>query len=205
MANIGIFGGSFNPVHKGHLHLADSIKYEKGLDEVWFIPAFISPFKQSEPPIKCSHRLKMLELALDGKRDFRILNIECQKESPSYTYDTLMDLKKSHPKDRFYLILGSDSAETLPTWHKADELIKEVDLLVGARSLEVEWEALEKFPQFYNKVKEGWIPIDPLEISSSEIRQLVKAKKPIKLYVPDSVESYIKKYQLYSDDLKSVS
>lgn len=205
MANIGIFGGSFNPVHKGHLHLAESLKYEKGLDEVWFIPAFISPFKQSEPPIKGYHRLKMLELALEGKKGFRVLDIECQKESPSYTYDTVIDLKKKHPKDKLYLMLGSDSAKTLPAWHRADELIKEIDLLIGARSPEVDWEALEKFPSFYNKVKEGWVSIDPLEVSSSEIRHLIKGNKPINLYVPDSVEAYIKKYQLYSDDLKSVS
>lgn len=205
MAAIGIFGGSFNPIHNGHLHLAESIKIAKALDEIWLIPAFISPFKQSEPPLDCFHRIKMCESALDGKNGYRVLDIECQKMSPSYTYDTLMDLKKSYPENRFYLILGHDSAAALPSWHKADELIQEVDLLIGARSHDVEWEALKKYPLFYEKIRQGWVPINPLEISSSEIRHFIKEKKSINLFVPEPVSAYIKKYQLYSDDLKSVS
>ena len=188
---VGILGGSFNPIHLGHIHLAETIKKVKGLDEIWFIPTFINPFKEKEPPISEKHRLKMCELAIEGNPDFKVLDIEINKKEPSYTYNTIKALKSEYPKIDFFLILGDDAASSFSSWYEADKMLEEIPVIVGAR-------VGGNLKNFQGSL----INMPIMLVSSTEIRDLIQKNKDFERFLPEKVTSYIKKHKLYSDDEK---
>ena len=199
---IGVLGGSFDPLHYGHLILAEQIRQEADLDLVILVPAYVNPFKEEVPPADGKHRMAMLELAVGDHRFFEISDIELRREGPSYTYDTLTQLKEgSYPDDELYFIMGTDSFYALEHWHKAEELIENFSFLIGMRKGYDEDElkrTIDRLKQQY-PLRAEYFCIPELEISSTEIKQRIRDGRSVRFMLPDKVIEYIRDNELYLD------
>jgi nicotinate-nucleotide adenylyltransferase len=195
---MGILGGTFDPPHNGHLHLAESARRVLKLDEVVFIPAKQPPHKLDDPISPLPIRVAMLECALHGHPKFVISMIEAEREGPSYTVDTLRELRKTAGKDaELYFIMGEDSLKNLPTWHLPEEIVKLAHLAVLQRpGYDANVEALE---QKVKGVEKSVVLLDgfEIEISSTDIRERVRCHESIAELVPDCVAEYIEQHHLY--------
>ncbi|MFC6331440.1 nicotinate-nucleotide adenylyltransferase [Paenibacillus septentrionalis] len=194
MRKVGIMGGTFDPIHYAHLIAAQSAMEFAALDEVWFIPTSSPPLKPNAPLATEEQRLAMVNLAIQGEPRFRGLDIELNRGGTSYSIDTIMELRAMYPMHQFHYIIGSDRIHDLPRWHRAQELIQ----LVGFIGLNRPSEPLEldQLPtQWQSKLTIAPMPL--IEISSTELRKRVKAGKALRYYVPDEVESYIRRHRLY--------
>ena len=193
----GLFGGAFNPVHNGHICLAQNYLNALGLDRIIFIPTFIPPHKSAYEFAPCEDRANMLKLALKGKERFEISDIEFKMKGTSYSFDTISRLKELYPEDEFYLIVGSDQFLYFENWYKADDILKMATLCTAAREQE-ELKRLFDFKNENENLKNAIISdFDVLEVSSSQIRDMVKNNKSIKDFVPNEVEEYIRNKGLY--------
>ena len=224
LKKIGIIGGTFDPVHNGHLNLAEQAQKFFDLDKVIFIPTFRSPHKLAIKPESCEHRLSMLSLALKNRSGFSIDKIEIKKNAVSYTIETLKDLNSEHPDWSVFLILGADVLQTIDTWKKSTQLLDFCNILVATRpgidciisdsiknKLSLSEPATNNHPSkfrtelmIFENLKKGaqviFFPIPPLDISSKNIRQRIIQKEEIKNLLPLSVDHYIMKHQLYMND-----
>ncbi|MGD8778294.1 MAG: nicotinate-nucleotide adenylyltransferase [Ignavibacteria bacterium] len=190
MSKIGIFGGTFDPIHLGHL-ITTQIVYEKRkLDKIIFIPAFISPHKIHKFASSPVHRLNMLKYAIEDFDHFDISNIELNKQEISYTINTIAELKKIY--DNIELIIGFDNLVVFDKWYKSDEIIKMVELIVMKRSFDKEVKNIHKY--FGEAV---FVDTPNIEISSTEIRDRVNKGLSIDFMVPAKVKDYIEKNNLY--------
>lgn len=203
---IGIFGGSFDPVHVGHLILADQLRQAAGLDKVIFIPAYRSPFKPGSRPADGDHRLRMLALAAAGCSFFESSDIEIRKEGPSYTYDTLSALKEQHPCDELYFLMGADALIELGGWHRAEELLRNFSFIAGCRKGYDNSLAEEKLKEYREKYGADlrFFEIPEIEISSSAIRQSLMDGRSVRYLLPDPVIKYISDNGLYRDLLREL-
>ena len=190
---VGIFGGTFDPVHFGHLLLAEQAREAASLHEIWFIPAGEPPHKQGKPLTPAEERKKMVELAVEGHPQFKVNPIELLRSGPSYTVDTIMELRKQNPHVEFFLLVGADMVKNLPKWYKIKEIIQNVHV-IGLGRPGVDHDAL---PEFIEE-RLMWIP-DAVEtnISSSIIRKRFMLNRSVRYLVPDSVYKYIKEQGLY--------
>lgn len=198
--NIGILGGTFDPVHCGHLAIANEAKKKLSLRHVLFVPAGRPWLKVDDREITgVKHRVKMVELAIEGITYFKLSTIEIERPGPSYTVETVVELKKRMGSDtEFFLLLGWDSLMELPEWHNPDELVKICKLVAFTRDLNgpLDLDALEReLPG----IKESTVLLDmePINISSSDIRDRVARGLPVKGLVPDAVAAYIQEQKLY--------
>ena len=183
---IGILGGTFNPPHLGHLILAQEICQKAGLDKVLFVPTNIPPHKQSHN-VSAQDRFTMVELLIGADKHFEVSDIEIGRGGVSYTIDTVRALKAKYPKDKFFLIVGSDLANDFTGWRYFEELKQEIDIIVAKR-------------RDYPLGKKGnyWlVGILQMGISSSYIRSLIKRGFSVKYLVTDKVARYIEKHKLY--------
>ena len=189
---IGIFGGTFDPIHNGHLIMASFVYEEFKLDKVLLMPAGNSPLKDGQRPF--NQRLEMIKLSIEGDERISYTTIE-DKYQPSYTYNTMKDLEKLSDDD-FYFIMGSDSLEGIKKWYKYEDLLKEFEIIVVNRSGYADNFQLKKA---YSDQALGIHTVDgPLvEISSSMIRSKVKNNESIRYYVPERVCEYIEEKQIY--------
>src|SRR5262249_39506243 len=130
---IGIFGGTFDPIHLGHLIVAEQCREQGPLDEVWFIPAARPPHKLDRTLTCFEQRVEMIALAIAGQRALRIEELEKERDGPSYTADTLDQLHRMHPEHEFWLLIGSDTVPDLPTWHAPLRVVEYAGLLVAGR------------------------------------------------------------------------
>jgi nicotinate-nucleotide adenylyltransferase len=196
MARIGLLGGSFDPIHFGHIHLALSLFEKLGLDEVWFIPSLLNPLKSNGPPIDFKHRFDMVRLALKGLSKFKVLDIEEKRPPPSFTIDTVRQLKILHPDDQFFLILGDDNINGLKNWKEITQLFELAPPIFGTRLRPID---VEKHldPSLIPLIRNGIVSIPALEISSSEIRERLKNKLYCDHLIPAGVLDYIKQNGLY--------
>lgn len=199
--NIGIFGGSFDPIHYGHLILAEQMKELAGLDRVIFIPAHISPFKTAAKPTGGKHRYEMVRMAIEGEPDFEVSDIEISSDEVSYTSNTMRKLSEQYGDSaKLYFILGSDSIMKLDKWHESDYLLKNFTFLAGLRKGYNAEEAMAKRNQleadFGADVRLYDIP--ELEIASSDLRLRLQGGKNLKYVIPDAVLEYINKHKLYT-------
>jgi len=203
---VGIFGGSFDPVHIGHLILADQLKEVAGLDKVIFIPAYRSPFKMGSRPADGKHRLEMLKLAVKKVPYFEISDIELKKEGPSYTVDTLEALRDIHPDWDIHFILGTDSFIELDTCRRGEDLLKNFAFVAGCRKGCDNSAAEEKLKEYREKydARVSFYDIPEIEISSSEIRNRLKDGKSVRYIVPKKVIQYIDDNRLYVDLLEEL-
>ncbi len=134
MHKIGILGGTFDPIHNGHIEIAKSAKNYLGLDKIWLMPNSISPFKVGKKTASATDRVKMCELAIKGLDGFEVSTLEVFKEDVSYTFDTLNALVNKNKETTFYFIIGADQASSLDKWYKIDELLKIVKFVVFQRT-----------------------------------------------------------------------
>jgi nicotinate-nucleotide adenylyltransferase len=187
---IGLFGGSFDPVHLGHLLVAQAAREELGLDRLFFIPAAQSPFKPDSKPIPAAERLRLLRLALAGKSWCEVDEQEIHRGGVSYTIDTARDYTRRFAGAKIFYIIGADHIAKLPSWREADELARLVEFLVVPRP----GEAQAPFPKpFHGQTLKGF----PLGVSSSQIRARIKAGQPIDHLVPWTVADAIHGSNLY--------
>jgi len=185
---IGILGGTFNPIHIGHLILAEETREKIGLDKVIFTPTYLPPHKGDSDIAKASHRLAMVKLATSDNPKFSVSDLEIRRDGRSYTIDTIKELKVMHPQDELYFIIGSDLLEYLDEWKDLNEIIKLVKFIVATRP----GYPLEKIPSHI-----ATIPIRAVDISGFEIRKAIKDNKSFRYLVPAAVYEYINKEGLY--------
>lgn len=195
---IGIFGGSFNPPHFGHLNLAIEMLESGCVSEILFSPAFISPLKQNQPQIAIEHRLAMLKLALEKFPHASILELESQRGGVSYTIDTILALKKLYPQKSFALILGEDALTDFTSWHQPEEIVKQVPVFIGLRQGAQLPHDIEEYPLLKTAFEKGRINTRMLNISSTEIRNRLEQKLYCRHLLPAKVVDYIESHQLYS-------
>ena len=188
--SIGLLGGSFDPVHHGHL-IAGRIAAEAlGLDELRFVPAREQPFKQGRHGAPAADRAAMLDLAVAGAPGFAVERVELDRPGPSYTVDTLRALRGRDPGAALTLLLGADAAAELDAWHRAEELPGLARIVVFGRP---------GAPMPATPLITGTVEVPAIEISATEIRARVRAGQPIRYWVPDAVAEYIARHRLYLD------
>ena len=197
----GIFGGSFDPVHYGHLILAETCREALELDQVCFVPAATSPLKPQGPVASGNDRLEMLQLAIGGSPNFTVEPHEIERGGVSYTIDTVTHLKRQYPEVQWVFLLGADALHELDRWQRPDALLQLVELGVVNRSghpaidLEVASKLLP--PGQRDALRASEVQIPAIEISSSELRQRIADGRSIRFRTPRAVEAYIATHQLY--------
>ncbi len=191
MKSVGIMGGTFDPIHNGHLITATFIKEIIGFDSILFIPCYISPLKTDIKSLDSLHRLNMLKLAIKDISYFEYSDIELQNQQISFTYNTLLKLKNSY--DKLNLIIGYDNYAVLDKWYNPEGILELANVYVLNRQINKEQYNITH--QFSSKVTFIENPI--IEISASEIRNRIKSGKDISFFVPDKVKDYIVQNNLY--------
>lgn len=190
MNRIGLFGGSFDPIHLGHLLVAQAACEEFHLDRLFFIPAAQSPLKPEQAPAPAELRLRMLRLALAGEIQYEVDDQEIRRGSPSYTIDTVHVYRQRYPKASLFYIIGADNVPSLHKWRAADELAALLEYLVVPRPGDPPVPAKPPF-RIHQLVG------TPIAISSSDIRARIKAGRPIHHLVPHAVAETIRNSGLY--------
>lgn len=198
---VGIFGGTFDPVHYGHLILAEQCREQGRLDEVWFLPAPRPPHKPEDALTRFDQRVEMLALALAGNPAFRIEEIEKDRPGPSYTADTLAELHRRHPQHHFFLLVGSDSLADLPSWHDPLHILQHAGLLVTTRPGHPIPPA-EQLRTAFGLPPDAPLPLEvvqtPLiDIASRDLRRRAAAGRSLRYFLPRAVECYIHDKRLY--------
>ncbi|HEV8574516.1 MAG TPA: nicotinate-nucleotide adenylyltransferase [Dehalococcoidia bacterium] len=199
---LGVFGGTFDPVHIGHLRLAENAREDEALslDKVLFVPAG-EPWRKKDRLVSAAaHRATMLRLAIEGNDAFELSTIEVEREGPSYTVDTLEALGKQHPGAELFLIMGEDALADLPNWHEPAQIMSLAKLAVASRgdSSPERLDAIQKvLPEIMASVVS--VPMEVLQISGSLIRESVRRGRSIRFLVPPAVEAYIHERALYRD------
>lgn len=190
---IALFGGCFNPIHYGHLILAETAREYFSLDRVIFIPAGNPPHKTFDLA-KAKDRYQMVKLAIQDNKHFSLSPFELKSKGKSYTYKTIIFFKKKYPYDKFFFLIGSDALFEIDTWKKGKKILEYCPFLVGIRPgfsrKKIDKDILQKVNIF---------PFSGLDISGRELRERIHKGKNIKYFVPQNVEEYIHKNRLYAE------
>lgn len=198
---LGLFGGSFDPVHYGHLLLAESCREQCGLDAVWFLPTATAPHKQGREPTPAEHRIAMLELAVAGSDAFQVCRHEADRGGVNYTVDTLTHLHAEDPQRALFFLLGADMFYDLPNWRKAAEVIELATPIVVRRpgTAAIDFSSLQSIASPERIAAIGRLPVEMPEcgISSTDIRRRVASGASIRYQTPRAVEKYIESHGLY--------
>lgn len=189
---VGLYFGSFNPIHHGHLLIASWILQNTSLQQVWFVVSPQNPLKPASTLLNEYHRLYLVQLAIEGETQFKALDIEFKLPKPSYTVDTLAYLQEKYPAHEFSIILGSDSFQNLPKWKNAQWLLKNYPLYVYKRPEH------EQLPIYLGAKDIQILDAPLLPISSTEIRKKIKEGKSIRYWVPETVRVEIERNGYYS-------
>ena len=201
MKRIGIMGGTFNPIHKGHLALAKAALEEFVLDEIVFIPSGIPPHKALGNVISKEHRHHMVKLAIKGQKNYSVSRTEMDRKGVSFAVDTFNELKEKYGNTaKLFYIMGLDSINEILEWRKPLELFKLCEFIVGMRpgSRIRTFKRLVKFPPLQKEVDKIHLMELNENISASEVRERLKTNKSAKKFLPKVIEDYIKKYELYT-------
>jgi nicotinate-nucleotide adenylyltransferase len=199
MRRIGLFGGTFDPPHVGHLALAEWARERLRLDRVVFMPAGSPPHKRGRPLSAAARRLAMTRLAVRGHPGFEVSALEARRRGPSYTVDTLRALRRAHPGARLYLLIGADSLDEFDTWHEPEAILELATLAVAARP------GARAAPRAKRHAARGGrragrvarLGNPGLDVSSTAIRARVRAGRTVRFLVPDAVAAYIARHRLY--------
>lgn len=198
MRRIGVIGGTFDPIHYGHLAAAEEARVKMDLERVLFVVAGVPPHKLDEEITPVEHRLAIVSLAIASNAYFEISRVDVDRPGPSYTVDTISILQKRWGQDtEICFIMGLDSLVELPTWHQPQRLIQSCRLVAVSRpGVEIEIAELEaSVPGISSRVE--IIDMPEMDISSTELQQRVRDGLPIKYQVPEEVERYIMEHELY--------
>lgn len=202
MKKYGIFGGSFNPIHYGHLMICEFIKEEMGLDKVIFIPTGNPPHKEIE--VSAEDRYEMVRLAISPNPDFEISDIETTRVDLSYTVDTIRELKKIYREEKLYFLIGLDSLFQLKTWKKIGDLSQEIEFVVALRPGYIDKEEINKETDFLREnfgTRIKLIKTPLYEISSTDLRDRIHEGKSLRYLIPKKVLDYIEESGFYKGDL----
>ncbi|MCX7924500.1 MAG: nicotinate-nucleotide adenylyltransferase [Fimbriimonadales bacterium] len=193
---LALFGGTFDPVHYGHLRLAEEACEAANLERVLFTPAFVSPFRTAERLSDSAHRLQMLRLAVQDNPRFEVSELEIQRGGVSYTIDTIRLLRTHYPDAEMFLIMGADALQGFTAWREPDAIAQECRLLVGVRPGYDLQATLERLPA---PIRQSVQPVlmTPLGISASDIRRRVRQGLSIRYLTPPHVIEYIQQHRLY--------
>ncbi|PYK29251.1 MAG: nicotinate (nicotinamide) nucleotide adenylyltransferase [Verrucomicrobia bacterium] len=186
MNKIGIYGGTFDPVHHGHLILGRQACEELALDRLIFIPAALSPFKKDEPNASSEFRMSMLRAALDGELVFTVNDCELRRPPPSYSIDTALEIREREPDAELFWLIGADNLSGLSNWHRfrdLDKLVKFVVLDRACAELKTPYQVVQR----------------KIDISATEIRKRVASGRSIRYLVPKAVEEIIRRENLYRE------
>jgi nicotinate-nucleotide adenylyltransferase len=198
LVRIGVFGGTFDPVHLGHLILAEQCREQGRLDQVWFVPAARPPHKLDQELTPFSHRVEMLNLAIAGQPAFRVDELEKERPGPGFTAVTLEELQRQHSGNEWSLIIGGDALRDLPGWFHPERIVAQAELLVmprpGASMPSVE----ELQVKLGAAVRVQVIEVPLIGISSTEVRKRICAGRSVRYLVPRAVEAYIRDKHLYA-------
>lgn len=189
---IGVLGGTFDPIHNGHLQLAQAALDQYRLDEVWFVPSCIPPHKApSMDRASAEQRLEMVKLAVASEPRFKVATEELDRKGVSYTFETMRDFRRKHPADDFFLILGADAYRDFSLWKNADEIRSAASLLIAARAGQLEHEGA---------LPEGVFRIEMPECAAASTRirnQIADTSETASADLPPSVFRYILQHHLY--------
>ena len=192
---IGVFGGTFDPPHNGHLAFAQATIEHLQLDEVQFVPAARNPLKTGINISSGRHRLQMLERLVDDLPNLALCDIEIQKGGNSYSVETMTELSFAQAAD-YWFLMGADSILEIERWKQPERLLKLCRLAVTVRPPHTETSILARIPEFA-KASTDFIPMPPQSISSTEIRNSIQDGKPVHRHMPPEVLRYINDHQLY--------
>jgi nicotinate-nucleotide adenylyltransferase len=198
---VGIFGGSFDPVHYGHLLLAESCREQCDLDCVWFMPAAVPPHKRNRDLSSAKHRVEMLELAVAGNESFHVSTLEIDRGGVSYTVDTLAVLHRRDPDAEWFLLMGADSLQDLATWREPEQIC-EMAIPVAVRRTGSPEPDLAMLSEAVTSarmqiIQQHQVEMPAVDFSSSRIRDRVAAGRSIRFQTPRAVEKYIQTQGLY--------
>jgi nicotinate-nucleotide adenylyltransferase len=194
---VGIYGGVFNPPHHGHLIAAQEAYSQLDLDVVVWVPVGDAPHRVVEGDPGAEARFAMVELAIVGDERFRASRIELEREGPSYTADTLNQLREREPQDELFLILGGDQALALPTWHEPERVLEHATLAVFERGSSNRNAVAIKVARLKGADRVRFLEMPRIDISSTMVRRRAAAGKPIRYLVPDKVANFIGAQNLY--------
>jgi nicotinate-nucleotide adenylyltransferase len=198
---IGLFGGTFDPIHLGHLILAERCREEAGLQEIWFLPSYVPPHKTERTITRFEQRCEMVALATTGQPAFRVERIEKELPPPSFTSETLAELQERHPDNQFSLVIGGDSLRDFATWHNPQKVLELASLVAvprpGANTVTAE-ELATQLGLPVERVRLKLVECPAIDIASREIRARVAAGKTIRFLVPRSIEEYVRERKLYA-------
>lgn len=202
MQRIGIMGGTFNPIHIGHVIAAQEVLFKMNLDNIIFIPTGNPPHKRQKDLISADHRYEMVRLAICKNNQFSISDLEIKREGRTYTYDTLTELHKTYYGNKLFFIIGFDTLKDLDSWRRINDVCKMVSFIVvnrGNSTSEVIEEIEDKKKKYSADIT--LVDIPDIEISSTEIRKRILNGETIKYLVPDEVEAYIRLKGLYNNGI----
>lgn len=199
MKKIGIIGGTFNPVHIGHLILAEGAYEEYHLDTVMFLPNKLPPHKKNMKIVEEYHRVNMIKLAIQKNPHFSFSDAELKRTGFSYTSDTLQYFTQRNPNSQYYFIVGADSLNYMEEWHEPEVIFQKATILAAPRgfvdTLQIDAKIRSLHSHYHADIQKLHQP--NIEISSNWIRQLKQANQSIRYYVPQEVEEYIEEHHLY--------
>lgn len=202
MGKIGIMGGTFDPIHMGHLALAQYAMDEEGLDEVWFVPTGCSYMKADREVLSPTERYEMTKLAVEGNPRMRCLDIEIKREGYTYSYETLEELRKEYPKEEFFFLFGADCLFAIETWKHPERIFANAKIIAAVRNgadiSEMEFKIEELKKKYGAEIR--LLSFLNLEISSTDLRERVRSGKSIRYLVPDKVFYYIAEKGFYQNE-----
>lgn len=200
MAKIGIMGGTFDPIHNGHLTLGRQAYEEFELDEIWYMPTGQPPHKTDHQVTDIKQRCDMTRLGIEGEKEFRFSDFEVRQAGYSYTARTLKLLREEYPQHEFYFIIGADSLYEIEHWYHPEEVMSQTCLLVARREYGEARYSVEKQIRYLTEKYSARIRLlhsRRMDISSEELRRWASIGKSIRAYVPEAVADYIEAYHLY--------
>ncbi|GEN51999.1 nicotinate-nucleotide adenylyltransferase [Halobacillus faecis] len=189
MKKVGILGGTFDPLHQGHLIMGEFSREAMDLDEVWFMPSYIPPHKQ-ESTTNPETRLAMVQTAIREHPQFRICDVELVRKGTSFTVDTMTDLVDQYPDHQFFFIIGGDMVEHLPKWHRVEDLSEMVQF-IGVERPGYGWN---------DDIPVHFVDIPSIDVSSTMIRKRISQGKSVRYLLPEVVDSFIKEHHLYENE-----
>lgn len=203
MIKAGIMGGTFNPVHKAHLMLAEQAYEQLGLDKIIFIPSKNPPHKNNVDIVSDEHRFNMLKLAISGHKHFELSDIELRREGITYTLDTVYALKTANPNTEYSFIIGGDSLMNFLKWRHPEEIVKYCHIVAAGRYGYTKELLNEQLLLLGRSLKTTitFIDIPDMAVSSEMIRRFIAEDKPVKDYLPEQVYEYIQKHRLYQKSI----